>query len=148
MEGGSAMIDSMEWKRGIKSGVVAGIVWGWLAVAANSVSGIFPFEHSIIYNLVASSIGGMLFGIVAGGFLTVTYRWIPLKGALPKAVFLTTSLWLLLRLGGFLLSLAEPDRFHQSILETLQGLVLVAVMGCVLGFVWKRQLGRLVTGKV
>lgn len=133
------MIDYNAWKKGIGSGILAGIAWGWLAVAFNTISGVFPFENSLLYNLVTASIGGAIYGIVVGCFLTLTYSWLPFKGSFQKAVFLTTCIWLILRSGGALLSLVNPDRFHPVMLETLQGFVLAVIMGCILGGLWKRQ---------
>lgn len=132
------MIDYINWKRGIGAGAVAGIVWGWLAIAANAVTGAFPFENSILYNLASASIGGAIFGIVVGGFFALTYDVIPFKGVFRKAVFLSTAIWLLLRTTGFFLSTIDPDRFHAVMIQTLQGFVLAILMGCVLGMLWRR----------
>lgn len=106
-------------------------------MAINAMSGAFPFEKSLFYNFVTFSIGGAVIGIVAGGLMAVSQELLPFRRPLPKAVLLSTSLWLILRTGGLLLSLNDPARYHPEIAETFQGFVLAIILGCILGALWE-----------
>lgn len=131
------MIDFAGWKRGIGSGVVAGIVWGWLAMIIHTVTGISSAEHSILYNMFPFTTGGIIFGIVSGGILALIHDRLPLKTSFGKAVMLTTCIWLILHVGGFLLSLIDSGRYHYSSREAVQGLMLFVLLGGILGAVWQ-----------
>lgn len=121
----------------VVKGVAAGVVWGWLAMIFNSFTGIFAFEGSLTHDLVTFSIAGAVFGFVVSGFLYIAGRHIPFKKTLPKAVFVSVLVWLLLRAGGAALSSMDPSRYHVLTPETLQGLVLAAVLGAILGIFGK-----------
>ena len=108
-------------------------------MAINAMSGTFPFEHSVFYNLVAFSIGGAVIGIVVGGFMAVSQKWLPFKRPFLNTLLLSISLWFILRIGGFFLSLNDPVRYHPSIAETLQGFVLAVILGCILGSLWEMR---------
>ncbi|MEE8185202.1 MAG: hypothetical protein V3T96_02235 [Thermodesulfobacteriota bacterium] len=130
-------LDYTGWKRGVGSGVVAGIIWGWVAMVLNTISGVFPFESSLFHNLISFSVGGAVIGIVVGVFLAITSKWLPFKGFFTKAVFVSTSIWILLSIGGFLLSAMSPWRYNALGVQAFQGLVLALILGCILGTVWK-----------
>jgi hypothetical protein len=127
------------FKNGVTSGVLAGLLWGWVSMLVNSISGAFPFEHTILHNLVVFSAGGIIFGIIIGGFLTLLGERLPFHSVLPKAVLVSTSFWLLLRLGGLGLAMTEPERYHPDIPQTAQGLVLAVTLGIILSFFWKKD---------
>lgn len=133
------MIDYANWKRGIGSGVVAGIVWGWLAMIIHAVTGISPSEHSIPYNMFSYTTGGLIFGILSGGILALIHDRLPFKTSFGKAVLLTTWIWLILHFGGFLLSLIDSMRYHYSSREAVQGLMLFILLGGILGVVWSKS---------
>ncbi len=126
-------MDTHHFAQGIKAGMIAGVIWGWAALGFNYMSGTFPFEAHLINNFIIFSVGGGIFGLVAGSFMAITEERLPFKGLLPKAVFLSTSLWLVFRIGGFLLSSADIERYHPDMTETLQGFVLALIMGGILG---------------
>ena len=128
---------SIDWKRGIMLGAVAGIIWGWLAMAVNAVSGAFAFENSLMHNLISFAIGGAVFGIVVNGFLGLLQRLLPFKSILLNAVLLSVVFWLMLRIGGAMLSSVEPDRYHIITAQSIQGFVLAIIMGFILGTLWK-----------
>ena len=128
---------SIDWKRGITLGVLAGIVWGWVAMAVNAVSGAFAFENSLMHNLISFAIGGAVFGIVVNGFLGLLQRLLPFKSILLNAVLLSVVFWLMLRIGGAMLSSVEPDRYHIITAQSIQGFVLAIIMGFILGTLWK-----------
>ena len=69
--------------------------------------------------------------------MAVSQERLPFKRPFPKAVLLSTSLWLILRTGGFFLSLTNPERYHPAIDEAIQGLVLAVILGCILGSLWE-----------
>jgi len=125
-------------KQAVLAGVTAGIIWGWVSMAVNSLTGIFPFESTFAHNLVSFTFGGAIFGIVAGALMAVAGPVLPLRRAIPKAVLICGSLWVILRLGGAMLSVMEPHRYHVLTPETLQGFALALVLGALLGFTWKR----------
>ena len=133
------MIDYAIWKRGIGSGVVAGIVWGWLAMIIHAVTKISPVEHSILYNMFPFTIGGVIFGILSGGLLALIHDSLPFKTSFGKAVMLTSLIWLMLHVGGFLLSLIDSGRYHYSSREAVQGLMLAVLLGGILGVVWSKS---------
>jgi len=128
---------SIDWKRGIMLGAVAGIIWGWVAMAVNAVSGAFAFENSLMHNLISFAIGGAVFGIVVNGFLGLLQRLLPFKSILLNAVLLSIVFWLMLRIGGAMLSSVEPDRYHIITAQSIQGFVLAIIMGFILGTLWK-----------
>ena len=128
---------SIDWKRGITLGVLAGIVWGWVAMAVNVVSGAFAFENSLMHNLISFAIGGAVFGIVVNGFLGLLQRLLPFKSILLNAILLSIVFWLMLRIGGAMLSSVEPDRYHIITAQSIQGFVLAIIMGFILGTLWK-----------
>jgi len=125
-------------KQAITAGVIAGIIWGWVAMAANSVTGIFPFESTFAHNIVSFTFGGAVFGVVAGGLMAAAGHILPLKRTLPRALFVCASLWVLLRLGGTVLSSMDPHRYHVFTPEIAQGFALALVLGTLLGLTWKR----------
>ena len=127
----------IDWKKGIILGAIAGVAWGWIVMFVNAVSGAFQFENSILQNLINFAAGGAIFGIVVSGFLSLLQRWLPFKNIVANAVLLSTILWLLLRIGGMLLSSIEPERYHLITAQSIQGFILAIVMGCILGILWK-----------
>jgi len=128
---------SIDWKRGIMLGAVAGIIWGWVAMAVNAVSGAFAFENSLMHNLISFAVGGAVFGIVVNGFLGLLQRLLPFKSILLNAILLSIVFWLMLRIGGAMLSSVEPDRYHIITAQSIQGFVLAIIMGFILGTLWK-----------
>lgn len=128
---------SIDWKKGIILGGVAGVLWGWVALAVNAMSGVFTFENSLLHNLIGFAIGGIIFGIVVSGFMRLLHEWLPFKNILLNAILLSAVLWLLLRIGGVMLSSVESDRYHLVTAQSVQGFVLAVIMGCILGFLWK-----------
>ncbi len=133
------MIDYAGWKRGIGAGVVAGVVWGWLAMVIHAITGISPAEHSILYNMFPFTTGGVIFGILSGGLLALIHDRLPFKTSFGKAVMLTSLIWLILHVGGFLLSLIDNGRYHYTSRESVQGLILFVLLGGILGAVWNKS---------
>ena len=128
-----------DFKNGVVAGVLAGVLWGWASMLVNSISGAFPFEHSTLYNLVVFTIGGIVFGVVTSGFLVLLGNKLPFKGVFGKAVLVSTSLWLILRLGGEGLAIAVPERYHPDVPQTIQGLFLAVALGAILNLFWKKN---------
>ena len=127
----------IDWKRSIILGVIAGVTWGWIAIVINTISGAFPFEATLLQRLVIFAAGGAIFGIVVNGFLSLLHPLLPFKRTYSKAVFLSVCLWLILRLGGAVLSMVDGERYHQVNSQTIQGLVLAVMMGGLLGLLSK-----------
>ena len=125
--------------KGIVSGVVAGIVWGWISMVVNSISGAFPFEHSFFFNVVIFSISGAIFGVIVSEFLVLIGERLPFKRILPKAIMVSTSFWLLLRSGGIVLSIMMPDRYHPEIPQAIQGFFLSVILGVLVSLLWDKE---------
>ena len=128
---------SIDWKKGIMFGAIAGIVWGWIALAVNAVSGAFPFENTLLHLLISFAVGGAIFGIVVSGFLSLLKERLPFKNIFLKAVLISSVLWIMLKAGGTLLSLIEEERNHPVTAQSFQGFILAIIMGCILGLLWK-----------
>lgn len=136
------MDSATELKRGMFTGAVAGAIWGALTIIVNLATKVFPLEDSIIYNMSIAGIGGAVFGVVVGAIFSVSKSYVPLKGIVPKAAFVSTAIWLVLRTGGYFLSQADPVRYHQVMSHTIQGFFLSILMGCMLGIAWKMAGGK------
>ncbi len=121
--------------------IAAGVVWGLVAMGINNLTGVFAFESTLTHNLVSFIFGGVIFSIVSGGILFFAGRLLPFKGYLPKALMVTTFLWLVLRGGGVLLSQMEPHRYHVLTPESIQGFGLAILLGLFIGLFWGQ--GRL-----
>lgn len=129
-------------RRGINSGVAAGIVWGWFCMGVNAVSGVFPFEGTLTHNIVTFSVAGAVFGVVVSALTLTVGRLLPFRGQVARAVFISAAIWIVLRAGGMVLSAMEPERYHLLTPEFFQGLLLAAVLGLFLGVVSRRGIFR------
>ena len=117
----------------ITAGAISGIIWGWLALAVNSFTGVFPLEAGFLSALASFTIGGAVFGAASAGFLFVAAGIIPFRSVVLKAMIVSSSVWIVLRAGGAVLSRMEPGRYHLNAPEALQGLLLAVLLGAVLG---------------
>jgi hypothetical protein len=127
------------FKTGLIAGVLAGVMWGWVSFLVNSISGAFPFEHTLTYNLVIFSIAGAIFGLITAGFLLLIGEKLPFKSLMARAILISTSFWLILRLGGAGLALAGPERYHPDVPQTIQGFFLAMTLGIILSLFWKKE---------
>ncbi|MBI5237740.1 MAG: hypothetical protein HY887_04885 [Deltaproteobacteria bacterium] len=127
------MLFSLDWKRYMIISAVAGALWGVFSFGVNTLTGIFPFEHSRLYNMFVFAVAGSVFGVTSGGFLLAAKGVLPFNRPFPKAIMVSTGLWLVLRLAGALLSGMESERYHVATLETLQGLALSLTLGSFIG---------------
>lgn len=124
------------FKDGIMAGAVGGVIWGLVSMAVNSATGVFTPEAGLVHDTVSFALGGVLFGAVAGGFLEAGGRAIPFRNVYARAVFTSTLIWMLLRVGGAMLSAIESERYHVLTPETVQGLLLSALLGAMVAGVW------------
>ncbi|MBI5192457.1 MAG: hypothetical protein HZA08_03315 [Nitrospirae bacterium] len=129
--------ESVDLRRGIITGILAGGTWGWVALIVNAVSGAFPYEGGLLHNLITFTLGGAVLGVVAGAFLNLLQAWLPFKNIISSAVFISSSLWVILRVGGTFLSSACPARYHLVTAQTVQGLMLSVMLGLMLGLFWR-----------
>ena len=129
-------MDHGNLKKGICLGILSGIVWGWVSILVNYITGVFPFEESLLKEVITFSFGGAIFGMVIGGFMSLIGDRLPFKSSLPNAIFISTAVWLVLRIGGVLLSYNDPGRFHPDAAQTLQGFMLAIVLGLILTTFW------------
>lgn len=128
----------MNLKEYLKSGVIAGVVWGWLAYLANAVTGVVPFEGSFAQDIVSFSFGGAVFGVATGASLALLGGLIPFKSVVARAVIASALIWIILRLAGDMLSMMEPGRYHILTVETVQGLALSVALGAILGILVRK----------
>ena len=129
-------------KESLIAGAIAGVLWGWLCYLANYMSGIFPFEGSFAHNMLSFTFGGVVFGIVTSGILAVAGRFLPFRRLLYRAVFVSASVWIVLRLAGDMLSMMEPGRYHLVTPQTVQGFLLALALGAILGMLLKKGEAR------
>lgn len=129
-------MDHGNLKKGICLGILSGIVWGWVSILVNYITGVFPFEESLLKEVITFSFGGAIFGMVIGGFMSLIGDRLPFKSPLPNAIFISMAVWLVLRIGGVLLSYNNPGRFHPDAAQTLQGFMLAIVLGLILTTFW------------
>ncbi len=122
--------------KGICLGILSGIVWGWVSILVNYITGVFPFEESLLKEVITFSFGGAIFGMVIGGFMSLIGDRLPFKSLLPNAIFISMAVWLVLRIGGVLLSYNDPGRFQPDAAQTLQGFMLAIVLGLILTTFW------------
>ncbi len=120
-------------------GSISGIVCGWLLMLLNNFTGVFILEGTFWFNVAAFAVGGAVFGIVAGGFTALLEKRIRFDGELFKGIVVSTGLWIVLRLGGYILSLNDPERYHPDVGQTAQGFVFAVMVGVVLGSLWKME---------
>jgi len=128
---------NLDWAKGIGLGIISGIIWGWIAMAVNAFTGVFPFENSLSHNLVTFATGGAVFGVVTSSFLILLKGWLPLKGNLLKVVFISTTLWIILFMGGYGLAVVRPERYVFEVGQGVQGFFLAIFFGLLLGILWR-----------
>jgi drug/metabolite transporter (DMT)-like permease len=129
-------MDHGNLKKGVCLGILSGIVWGWVSILVNYVTGVVTFEESLLHEVVTFSFGGAIFGMVIGGFMSLVGKRLPFKSLLPNAIFVSVAVWLILRIGGVLLSYSNSGRFHSDTAQALQGLVMTIVLGLILATFW------------
>lgn len=127
--------------KGIGLGGVSGILSGWLSIGVNKITDVFPFEQSLLSLFVSFAVGGAIFGIIAGSVMAVASEFSP-GASYAKAIIICVGLWVVLRLGGAILSYSDPLRYHESAAQTIQGLVMAVALGGILGVLWDLKRGR------
>lgn len=132
-------LTKIEWKKGIVLGLISGILCGWLLIALNEFTGVFVLEASLAFNMVTFAVGGAVFGVVAGGFTALLEKRLPFNGTLLKGILVSTGLWVFLRLGGYMLSLSDAERYHADVGQTAQGFAFAIMLGAMLGSLWKME---------
>lgn len=108
-------------------------------MALGKITGVAAFENGFALNVIAFAVGGGLFGVIVGGFMTLLEERLPFGGAPLRGFLISTSFWLILRLGGQLHSINNPRRYHSDINQTVAGFLFAVVLGLVLGFLWKKD---------
>ncbi len=129
-----------KWKDGLFLCLLAGALWGLVALLVNSLTGAFAFEFSVVHDLVTFVIGGAVFGLVTGGFLSVAGWRLPFRSIELKAAIVSLAIWVALGSTGFVLTIIKPIRYHFNLGQTLQGLFLSVILGLILGAIWKMGL--------
>ncbi|OGQ57426.1 MAG: hypothetical protein A3J24_03890 [Deltaproteobacteria bacterium RIFCSPLOWO2_02_FULL_53_8] len=122
----------MSSKNTIFADLAAGVLWGWLSMVVNAVTGIFPPETGFVHDLGTFGLAGAVNAFVAGGLLSIFMTRLPVRSNLLKAVMISVFVWLALRAGAMMLSHIDPERYHVATWESLQGLVLSALLGALI----------------
>jgi len=138
--GGYNMGACIRWKDSIYAGVMGGILWGWMILLLNNLTHAFHTEQGIFYNIFIFPAGGALLGALVAIMTELFYELIPFPGLTYKIVFVSVAIWTLLRIGGSILSLIKPERYHQSMPATIQGFVFAILMGLLIGFFMARKM--------
>lgn len=123
----------MPSKNSIIADLAAGVLWGWLSMVVNAITGIFPPETGFVHDLGSFGLAGAVTAFVVGGLLTVFMTRLPGRSVLLKAVTVSVLVWLALRAGAMMLSHIDPERYHVATWETLQGLALAVMLGALIG---------------
>lgn len=134
----------MASREGFAADLISGVLWGWLSMLVNSLTGIFVFEAGFVHDLVSFALAGVINGLVVGLLLTLIAARLPLKSFTVKAVIISVSIWLVLRAGAVILSNMHPDRYHVAMWESLQGLLLAVLLGVFIGLGRRLSSGRAV----
>ncbi|MEK6791798.1 MAG: hypothetical protein AABY45_08875 [Deltaproteobacteria bacterium] len=121
------------------AGALAGVLWGWLALLAGSLTGIFMLEAGLLESVASFTVGGAIFGVVAAGFIAVGLRLRLFRRIVVGSIVVSLGLWLILRVGGAALSTMDAGRYHALTLETAQGLILALCLGVIIGFLLRYQ---------
>ena len=124
----------------INTGAVAGLIWGWLCMGINQITGAFPFEGTFAHNIVTFGAAGAIFGIVAGGLVVAIGPAIPIRSVFVKSVLISTALWVTLWLGGVGLVAINPGRYNLEPGSPVSGIALAVLLGAVLGLFGRKGL--------
>lgn len=131
-------IKEMDWKDSIIGGLLSGVIWGVISMAVNTFTGAAVPEATFAHDIATFVFAGAVFGIVTGAFLKAAGGFIPVRSTIARAVIVSTSLWIVLRVAGEMLSAMEPDRYHFVTPQTIQGFVLSVLLGVILGVVFRK----------
>jgi len=124
--------------KGVMNGSLAGVACGVIMIVLNQVTGAFPFENSLLHNLIAFSVGGALYGVLSGVIMSLLSGKLSFSDRV-LAVAVSVSIWTLLRTIGAMLAGLDPLRFHSDTSQTVQGLVFSILLGLILGSIWKSE---------
>ena len=106
----------MPLKFGVKDGIIVGaaggVLWGLVSMAVNSATGAFAPEAGLVHDAVSFTLGGGLFGVVAGAFIGAGARFIPFGEHLREVGIHLDPHLAAARAGGAMLSAIEPERYH------------------------------------
>lgn len=129
-------------KDGLAADLAAGVLWGWLSLFVNALTGVFTPEAGFIYDLGSFGLAGVINAFVAGGLLSLFMAHLPGRSVMLKAVTVSVIVWLVLRAGAMMLSHIDPERYHVATWESLQGFALAVLLGVLIGFGRRLIAGR------
>ncbi|VAX21662.1 hypothetical protein MNBD_NITROSPINAE01-1291 [hydrothermal vent metagenome] len=132
--------------KGFSLGTVAGVLYGLAGIVFNQVTGAFAFEMSITSLLGTFAVGGAIFGVIAGCFMSVTDNLFLKERPVSRAVIISVGFWLALRFGAASLTMHDSHRYHPVYEQSLQGLVLAVILGLILGLLWKTKVSEDIFG--
>ncbi len=131
--------DTIDLRRGIGAGIVAGMIWGVISLITASITRVFEFDHGIAFDIPIFIAGGAGYGLIVGAFMEVVNDKLPFAGSINKAIFISVSIWLLFFIIGILLHFTMPDRYTIELPQHVQGFILSFVFGLLLGVIWRRM---------
>jgi hypothetical protein len=111
-----------------------GALWGGANFAVVVASGWPELEGGLATNLAAFTVGGALMGLTVTLILVLV---VPVDRGRRMAWSLgvTCAVWGAFVIGGALLGVAQPDRYHLVGSEVLRGAAMAAGLGVLLGLV-------------
>ena len=151
-----------EFKRGLKAGIVSGIIWGVIACTIGvlqakifleeKMSG-FGYEmplmaEQMFWQFVVMAyplfiIGGIILGIIVGLIYAAVYNSLPSSKSIIKGIVLLLIFWLIFVGIGFFLTMIGSGKgiegIESSYIESMAiNLIVLVIFGILLGLFWDK----------
>ena len=121
----------------IGAAVGIGALWGLANLGVVVASGWPELEGGLATNLAAFTVGGALMGLTVALILALVGP-VDRRRRMVWSLGVTCVVWGLFVLGGALLGVAQPERYHLVGSELLRGAAMAAGLGILLGLVRRR----------
>lgn len=134
---------NMDWKESIKTGAIAGALWGGLSFFITRFSrGLLDLhlEGTILQDVATFIFAGGVFGIVYLGILMALEKKLPGDSLIVKGIMVSLFIWGILLLAGIAYAHFDPGRYHVAFGQVIHGFILTILLGGILGaFIGKRK---------
>lgn len=134
---------NINWKENIKTGAIAGALWGGLSFLITLFSrGLlgFELEGTVLQDVATFIFAGGVFGIVYLGILTVLEKRLPGDSLILKGIMVSLFIWGILLLAGIASAYLDPERYHVTISQIIHGFIMTILLGVILGaFIGKKK---------
>lgn len=121
----------------IGAAVGIGALWGVVNLGIVLASGWPELEGGLAANLAAFTVGGALMGLTVVLILALVGPG-DRRRRMAWSLGATSAVWGLFVLGGALLGVGQPERYHLVGSELLRGAAMAAGLGVLLGLVSRR----------